>query len=174
MSQTQKPSVPDETPEAIEYKVQNRNDDVWYEYNGELLWDPETIEAIHERLETAAQTDWEHIGGVRGTNEGYETRTKIRTKDADGFEDAYVERANEVANDIDGWLQSKPAPEIHEKGPQRTNVSIPYRFGHKVSMGGAKYKKQEILKVVEAYERWLFHTRVVEPTFEEYHEKYPY
>lgn len=162
--------------------IRNRNDDAWYEYDGEPMWNDDTIDRVRERLQTAANTEWGRVSAspkaaaLGNTKDEWTKSTKIKTEHADTFEVAVEDKAKAVGEDINGWIVPEliPKPNVYEKGPVRTDVSVAYSMAHSVAMGGAAYKQQKIVKAVRDFEFWIYQTRVIEPLFNEFNEKYPY
>lgn len=172
MSQTQRqPKVPTENPEPIS-TVRNRNGDAWYEYDGELLFDPETIERLHERYVEMQERDGENLAVVGG---GSTKRLKIRTKDQEAFREAIAERREEhdFLMNVEVQLLGNHHG-LHEEGPRKTVAWADYRAGRAASLGGADYKRQQLLLPVRRFEQWRYHTEVWLPVAERFNEEYPY
>jgi len=182
MSQTLNPDTID-LPSRVERKVSNRNDDSWYEYDGEQLFDSDTLRRIIERFDQMRTHDYEKIAYVKGSDT---KKTKIRTKDKEDFvadldkarqqwADEYGDRLTSFGNAYYGEvLTDYGVVEIHKEKPRKTVLWAEYDAGRRAFMGGAKGKKQNILLPIRTFEQWSYHTEVVEPLFAEYHEKYPY
>lgn len=170
-------------PRRIERKVTNRGHDRWYQYDGENLFDADAVDRLRDRFELMNDTDWEKLFTVKGAGG---PRTKIRTKDLDAFteavrdaEQAFVDEYGPQLTAFGNRMYGEPVGEmgvveITEENPRKTVVQANYNTGHRAFIGGADGKKQDILLPVRAFEQWAYHTEVVEPLFEEYHEKYPY
>lgn len=168
-------------PDRVARKVSNRNGDEWYEYDGKQLFSDDTLARIRDRFEAMREHDYETIATVKGKSY---FKTKIRTKDLDDFKDELQERHNEWVAEHGSPLthfgeqgygeQLTEAVEISEENPRKTVLRAGYNAGHRLFMGGADGKKQDILLKIRDYEQWSYHTEVVEPLFEKYHEKYPY
>jgi len=170
-------------PKRIERKITNRNGDEWFEYDGEQLFDDETIERLHDRFNQMESHDWEKLFTVKGPSG---PRTKIRTKDVAAFKEAVRRAEQQLITDYGEHLTSfgnrmygEPVGEmgvieIAEEHARKTVVSANYQTGHIAFLGGDDGKRQNILLPVRSFEQWLYNTEVVEPLFDEYHEKYPY
>jgi len=170
-------------PERVERKITNRNGDLWYEYDGEPLFDDETLARIRTRFDEMRRNEYERIATV---GSGITTKTKIRTKDVESFKadlterqqswiDDHGERLTPFGNAYYGEILTPyKVVEINEEKPRKTVLWAQYDTGHSAFIGGPDSKKQDILLPVRIYEQWSYHTEVVEPLFDEYHELYPY
>jgi hypothetical protein len=159
-----------ETPAPIAGTIRNKKNDSWYEYDGEPLFEGEMLSLICNKLDQMESMEWGVIAGIKGSSWD---RTKIHTDMADEFLEAFESRFEEVDNEYT-FILSKNNPEITEKGPIRSDVSVHYEVGRHAGLGGAKYKRQKILYKIRDFENYLYKTEVVDPVFKEYNEKYPY
>jgi len=178
MSQTET-----QLPRRIERKITNRGDNRWYQYKGENLFDADAIDRLRDRFEQMNVRDWETLFTVQGAGG---PRTKIRTKDLDDFEKTVTEAESDLVVEYGTPLTSfgnrmygesvgeLNVVEIVEENARKTVVSANYNTGHRAFIGGEDGKKQNILLPVRAFEQWAYHTEVVEPIFETFHDKYPY
>jgi len=172
-----------ELPSKVERNVTNHGDETWFEYSSEPLFDDETLDRIRRRFTEMRDSDYERIATVKSSSS---YRTKIRTKDLDNFKDdlrearrQWVEEhgdrltlfGNAYYGDV---LTEYEVVEVKEEKPRKTVVGAEYDASYSTGIGGAKYKKQQILLPIRSFEQWSYHTEVVEPLFEEYNEKYPY
>lgn len=173
----------DELPSRVDRKVTNRNGDDWHEHDGEPLFSDTVLDRIRRRFSEMEHDDHEKIATVKGNST---TRTKIRTSDVNEFKTA-LSNAREAWIDNHGdrltnfgnahygdVLTDYKVVEISEQKPRKTVVTAHYDAGYKAFMGGAEGKKQDVLLPIRDYEQWSYHTEVVEPLFEGFHEKYPY
>lgn len=164
-------------------QVTNRDSDSWHEYDGEPLFDDSALNRLAVRFSEMKAHDYEKLFTVKGSTG---PRTKIRTKDLQAFREA-VRRAEQA------WIAEHGKPltrfgntmygddvgeygtiEVVEENARKTVVSAQYATGYKAFMGGADGKRQKIILPVRDYEQWAYHKEVVEPLFEQFHEKYPY
>ena len=178
MSQT-KPLL----PKRIERKITSRGDDEWFEHDGEQLFADDTIDRLYDRFAEMENRDWEKLFTVKGDSG---PRTKIRTKDIDAFihdleqdEQSWKDDHGDQLTAFGQRRYGEPVGEmgvveIAEQHPRKTVVGANYTTGHAVGVGGADGKRQDILIPVRSFEQWLFNTEVVEPLFDDYHERYPY
>lgn len=154
-------------PRAIERF--DDDDSPWYEHDGELLFGDDT-ELVRDKVQAMCESDY----GRYSPKNGFSQRTKIRTTDSDEFTDELVERLNECNETFIFGEQFIERVDVHKKGPQRTDVSFRPSFGYPASLGGAAYRRNQILLEVKRYETDLFWNEILEPLFNEYNEKYPY
>jgi len=178
MSQTET-----QLPRRIERKITNRGNSRWYQYKGENLFDAKALDRLRDRFVQMNEHDWEKLFTVKGAGG---PRTKIRTKDLDDFRnavrDAEIVWKEEYGRPLTAFgnpMYGEPVGELNvveiaEENPRKTVVQANYNTGHRAFIGGEGGKKQTILLPVRAFEQWLYHTEVVEPIFDRFHEKYPY
>jgi len=168
-------------PDKVDRKVTNRNEDCWFEYDGEPMFSDSALDRIKQRFEQMRNHQWEKIAYVKGSNR---TETKIRTKDLRQFK-------NELETQHNGWVEQYGQPltrfgnaaygevltqavTIKDESARKTVVVSNYNAGYSVGMGGEKNKKQSILLPIREFEQWFYHNEVVKPLFEKYNDKYPY
>lgn len=168
-------------PDRVDYKVTNRGGDSWHQYDGEELFSEDALERVLARFEAMRNSDYESIVTVKGSTT---TRTKIRTKDLDGFKQEIIERHNEWVEEHGEFLTEvgnfaygdpiTPVVGVDEENARKTVVKAQYKAGYSAFIGGAGGKKQDILLPIRNWEQWSYHNEVVKPVFDKYHEKYPY
>lgn len=178
MSQTQV-----QLPSRVDRKVSNRYDDSWDEYDGEPLFSDSVQERVERRFTEMRDTEYEVISTVKGSSTH---KTKIRTKDKETF-------VQELKDELQSWIDTHgdfltnignarygeiltpvKVVEISEEKPRKTVPWAHYQAGYHAGVGGADYKKQQIILPIRDFEQWSYHTEVVKPLFEKYHDKYPY
>lgn len=172
-----------ELPRHVERKISNRNDDSWFEYDGEPMFPEHTFERIRLRFEEMREQDYEKIATVKGSNS---TRTKIRTKDKGEFvtelnhlrdlwNEEHGDRLTSFGNAMYGeTLTDYEVVEISDESTRKTVVAAHYDAGRRAFIGGEQGKKQKILLPIRTFEQWSYQKEVVKPVFEKFHERYPY
>jgi hypothetical protein len=172
-----------ELPSRIERKITNTGDDAWYEYDGEPLFDTDTLDHLRRRFREMNEYAYESIASVKGSSG---RRTKIRSSDLDAFIEDLTERKKRWVDShgprltaFENQRYGEPITEfgvveITEEAPRRTDLSAQYQAGYRAFIGGPDGKRQAVLLPIRTYEQWSYHTEVVDPLFDEYHEKYPY
>lgn len=162
-----------EIPSRVNRKLKNRNGDEWHEYRGEPLFNS-GLDHIKRRFQQMNRLDWKPVAGVRGTNDGFLTRAKIRTHDIDAFKSALRFRISEVTDEYGAWVYPPLQPDVWDKGPRKTVINVKHRTGRAVSMGGRKYKQQAVMLPIRDYEGWLYQVKAAGPVLRAFHEDYPY
>lgn len=170
-------------PRRIERKITNRGNSRWYQYKGENLFDADAIDRLRDRFAQMNTHDWEKLFTVKGASG---PRTKIRTKDLQDFRDAVNDAEQAFVDEYGQPLTSfgnrmygesvgeMGVVEIAEENARKTVVTANYNTGHRAFIGGEDGKKQTILLPVRSFEQWTYHTEVVEPIFNRFHDQYPY
>jgi len=129
------------------------------------------------------RAEWDKPFGVKGSSG---SKTKIRTKDIDAFRAAISDAESDWVADHGPRLttigNARYGEDVGDFGvvltadenPRKTIVRSQYQTGYRAFIGGESGKRQDILLGVRAFEQYSYHTEVVEPVFERFHDKYPY